>query len=84
MNGQEQLLDAIDAATEPTTEYERGWRDGYAQAVLEVKAAEHGIVNVLSAAAELERRRWRLFGEQRTRATFGDPHPDDYPGKGAA
>jgi hypothetical protein len=34
--------------------------------------------------ADLERRRWRLRGEDRTRATFGKPHPDDFKGTGAA
>lgn len=24
--------------------------------------------------------RWELRGEPRTRATFGQPHPDDFPG----
>lgn len=34
--------------------------------------------------AQLERRRWILRGEQRTRETFGQPHPDDYPGQDGA
>lgn len=32
------------------------------------------------AHADLERKRWTVRGEQRTRETFGQPHPDDYPG----
>jgi hypothetical protein len=28
--------------------------------------------------AELERKRWTVRGEPRTRETFGLPHPDDY------
>lgn len=32
------------------------------------------------AYAEIEARRWELRGEPRTRATFGQPHPADYPG----
>lgn len=31
--------------------------------------------------AELERRRWAVRGEPRTRETFGQPHPDDYQGR---
>ena len=31
--------------------------------------------------ADLERRRWTLRGEPRTRETFGLPHPDDFPGR---
>jgi hypothetical protein len=30
--------------------------------------------------ADLERRRWTLRGEARTRLTFADPHPGDYLG----
>jgi hypothetical protein len=30
--------------------------------------------------AELERRRWSVRGESRTRLAFGDPHPGDYLG----
>ena len=30
--------------------------------------------------AELEAARYTVLGEQRTRETFGLPHPDDYPG----
>lgn len=29
---------------------------------------------------DVEARRWTLRGEQRTRATFGQPHPADYQG----
>jgi len=73
--------------------YERGQVDGYLLAIADVKAFQHGLVK----DAELERRRWllrchrcRLAGPQaacrdceaRTRTTFGQPHPDDYPGTG--
>ena len=30
--------------------------------------------------AEVEALRWELRGQQRTRQTFGQPHPDDYEG----
>jgi len=30
--------------------------------------------------AEIDRCRWIVRGEERTRATFGRPHPDDYQG----
>lgn len=33
------------------------------------------------AHAELQRRRWTVRGEQRDRATFGLPHPGDFPGR---
>jgi hypothetical protein len=58
---------------------ERSWSEGYAAAIADVKAAEHGLVSIFGDAAEIEARRWR--GEPRTRATFGKPHPADYPGK---
>lgn len=35
------------------------------------------------AHAELERRRWTVHGEQRTRETFGQPHPLDRPVRAA-
>jgi hypothetical protein len=34
--------------------------------------------------AEIDRRRWVVRGEQRTRETFGQPHPDDYMGREAS
>ena len=36
------------------------------------------------AYAELERKRWAVRGEPRTRETFGLPHPDDFTGRGVA
>lgn len=65
------------------------WSAGYAAAVGDVKAAQHGIVGALWQ----ERNPWhlccracRLRGhrngctrcEERTRETFAAPHPDDY------
>jgi len=54
--------------------YERGAADGYAQAIADMKAAQHGIVR----DAELETRRWGPGGRRR----FADPRPGDYPGRG--
>ena len=34
-----------------------------------------------TAHAELERRRWTVRGEVRTRETYGEPHPGDYMGR---
>jgi hypothetical protein len=34
--------------------------------------------------AEIERVRWAVRGEPRTRAEYGLPHKDDYTGRGAA
>ncbi len=74
-------------------EYERGQVNGYLLAIADVKAFQHGLVR----DAELERRRWHLCCrrcrqaghrdvcrdcEARTRAAFGQPRPDDYPGAG--
>ena len=36
------------------------------------------------AYAEIERKRWTVRGEQRTRETFGQPHPGDYLGRDGA
>jgi hypothetical protein len=83
VNGQK-AAETLGTAAEPATDYQRGYRDGYAQCALEIQAAEHGIVAVLTAQADIERRRWRLRGEPRTRETFARPHPDDFTGRGAA
>jgi hypothetical protein len=68
-------------------QYAAGWHDG----VLAYKRAEHGIVDDLRREAA----RWHLCCREcrlakhrpgcmqcqgRTRETFGQPHPDDYPG----
>jgi hypothetical protein len=34
--------------------------------------------------ADVERRRWTVRGEQRTREDFGRPHPDDFKGRDGA
>lgn len=91
----EALVDAIDPEAEiryrqqlakeaATAERERARSEGYAAAIADVKAAEHGIVGIFRDVAETEARRWTLRGEQRTRATFSHPHEDDYPGQDGA
>lgn len=54
-------------------EYARGVADGYARAIADVKAAQHGIVR----DAELETLRYGPGG----RARFGDPRPGDFRGR---
>jgi hypothetical protein len=54
---------------------------GYAAAIADVKAAQHGLYNHLRRCRETEDGRWIVRGQQRTRKTFGNPHPADYPGK---
>jgi hypothetical protein len=89
------LVDAIDPDAEiryrralaqeaALAERERAWAEGYAAAVADVKAAQHALYNHLRGLAEIEARRWTVRGEPRTRATFGQPHKDDYPGREAA
>jgi hypothetical protein len=55
--------------------HEQGLAEGYARAVSDVKAVQHGIVR----DAELEARRWGPGG----RAHFADPRPGDFPGRAA-
>jgi hypothetical protein len=65
--------------------YERGWRAGYEAARREQEAAWRPLAARVARGAsdptfaELERRRWAVHGEQRTRETFGRPHPADRP-----
>ena len=60
-----------------------GWRLGYEAARAEQEAFWHEAASRVArgandpTCAELERRRWTVHGEQRTRATFGRPHPAD-------
>jgi hypothetical protein len=54
---------------------------GYAAAIADVKAAQHALYNHLRRWHEAEDGRWIVRGQQRTRKTFGNPHPADYPGK---
>jgi hypothetical protein len=62
--------------------YEDGFQDGYERAHADMAKAWAEVARPVSKGAltyqELEARRWTLRGEQRTRETFGDPHPDDY------
>lgn len=71
--------------------WSEGWRSGHAAGYLDGRrdahrelADWHAIADPAATGgpshAELERRRWRLRGEQRTCETFGEPHPGDYPG----
>jgi hypothetical protein len=53
-------------------DYERGYHDG----LMADKRVQHQLYD----ATDLELRRWELRGEPRTRATFADPHPDDFEG----
>jgi len=68
--------------------YERGWRDGYERRAAELERDWRDVAGPVAAGgpsfAELERRRWELRGEARTRETFGGAHAGDYPGQGAA
>ena len=70
--------DGYAAAAAQFEEYEAR---GYARAVADVKAAQHGLYNHLRRCRETEDGRWIVRGQQRTRKTFGHPHPADYPGK---
>jgi hypothetical protein len=53
-------------------------RDLAAEAKAE-KATQRQLLEALRAAEPPER--WRVRGEQRTRETFGAPHPRDFPGR---
>lgn len=76
-------------------EAERARAEGYVEAIADVKAAEHAIVDAIRRPAEAERRRWhvcclpcRRAGcragcagcQDRARGTFGDPAEGDYLG----
>jgi hypothetical protein len=60
--------------------YQRGYRAGYERGARVAEAEWPSVVAPLAGLshAELERRRWTVRGEQRTRETFGSPHPGDY------
>jgi hypothetical protein len=89
------LVEAIDPEAEiryrqqlareaASAERERAWSEGYLAAVAELKAVQLGLYDQLRGVREIEVRRWTVRGEPRTRATFGQPHKDDYPGRAAA
>jgi hypothetical protein len=84
--------DALDAAlaeahAAEVRGYRRGAADGYALGVadrLEAAAADQREIAAIARhiaarpdAAEMERRRWTVRGEPRTRATFAGPHHED-------
>jgi hypothetical protein len=71
------------------------WQAGYAAAIADIKAVQHGLVDTLGELGELVRRRWHLCCipcrrtghrpgcrdcQDRTRATFADPMPGEYEG----
>jgi hypothetical protein len=60
--------------------YQRGYKAGYERGARDGEAEWPAVVAPLAGLshAELERRRWTVRGEQRTRETFGGPHPGDY------
>jgi hypothetical protein len=61
--------------------YEHGYRDGWQASERDLAASYHAMAAPVARGgpsyAELERRRWTVHGEQRTRETFGLPHPAD-------
>jgi hypothetical protein len=76
--------------------YAEGWEAGHVagtEAGRQAEAAERDkawnriarpIARGGRSHAELERNRWTVRGETRTRETFGQPHPDDYLGQDGA
>jgi hypothetical protein len=54
---------------------------GYAACAADVKAVHHSFYDGAVVRADVDRRRWTVRRERRTRATFGDPHPGDFPGR---
>jgi hypothetical protein len=73
------------------------WRQAYRAGFAQGRAAGRAEAEAEQAASwrevagffarndgELERRRWAVRGEPRTRAEFSQPAPGDYPGKRAA
>lgn len=75
-----QLLDEEKRAVAADA-YQRGRSDGYQAGwlagIAHVKRTETGLVRALERTAT----RWVVYGQKRTRQTFGDPHPRDYPGQ---
>lgn len=69
---------------------EHGWKRGFEAAARDLEAAWHETARRVARGdprphAELERVRWTVHGEQRTRETFSLPHPADRrPGAEAA
>jgi hypothetical protein len=67
--------------------YQAGMEAGLARVIgadEEAWRAAPGRIRVTPAGpvrAEVEARRWAVRGDQRTRETFGLPHPDDFRGR---
>lgn len=92
-----ELLDRSNERDLYTTRIGRAYREGWAAgraagyaAGRQAEAAERDrewnriarpIARSSTSAAELEAKRWTVRGERRTRETFGQPHPGDYPGQ---
>jgi hypothetical protein len=72
--------------------YERGHRDGWCEgyAAAETAMAARWAAFARPAARQLvrgiglQRRRWQVRGQPRTRESFAEPHPDDFPGTDGA
>ena len=64
-----------------------GYRSGREDEAAERDQAWDAIARPIArggqAHADLERTRWTVRGEQRTRETVSQPHPDDHPGREA-
>jgi hypothetical protein len=56
--------------------YDRGYDDGIADRKREQQ--------YMLEALQVHGRRWEVRGEPRSRETFGQPDPGDYPGRGPA
>jgi hypothetical protein len=67
--------------------YETGYYDGREDQAAELAEAWNRIARPVSRGAplaEIERRRWSVRGETRTRHSYGQPAPGDYPGREAS
>jgi hypothetical protein len=68
--------------------YAAGYDAGRRDEARDLEAAYHAMAAPVARGgptfAELQRRRYTVHGEQRTRETFGLPHPADRPGGAAA
>ncbi|MGO9298413.1 MAG: hypothetical protein ACLP52_31825 [Streptosporangiaceae bacterium] len=87
----DQFLERIQAAWSEgwLAGHEIGWRGGYGEAQKEMETRWSSFAAPMArqlarapSFPELERRRWMLRGEPRTRETFGQPHSADYTGRG--
>jgi len=67
--------------------YQAGYRRGREDQAAELDKAWNRIAQPAARGrpyAELERKRWTVRGDPRTRKTFSQPHPDDYQGREGA